>query len=208
MRTFKRGEKIKFVVIARKIQEVFFLALMSACCFRTFNEGTMKKFVLLFGGLVCWLGLMPIAEAIPHHRRRLVVCPHGVTSDGVPAGRSIGYQHGRAFRIQLTRLEGKPIEIRTAEAFLRMQRAAHAAGVEIRIVSGFRTMEHQQALYCAFRFERGTLAARPGRSNHQSGHALDLNTRAPGVLRWLNRHARTFGFRRTVPSELWHWEWW
>jgi len=28
------------------------------------------------------------------------------------------------------------------------------------------------------------------------------------VLRWLERNARRFGFRRTVPTEPWHWEWW
>ncbi len=51
-------------------------------------------------------------------------------------------------------------------------------------------------------------AARPGTSNHQSGHALDLNTSAPGVLSWLNANGARFGFSRTVPSEAWHWEWW
>ena len=168
----------------------------------------MKAFIsvlLVSLGLLITFGV----EASPHRsRRRSVRCPHGVTSDGVPAGQAIGYQRGRAFRLRLVRLEGKPVEIRTAAAFLRMQQVAHAVGVEIRIVSGFRTMAHQRALYCAYRFERGTLAARPGRSNHQSGHALDLDTRAPGVLLWLNQHARAFGFRRTVRSESWHWEWW
>lgn len=146
-----------------------------------------------------------------HRVRRAVyhpACPHGVTSDQVPAGAAIGYRTGRAFRIRLVRLEGKPVETRTAAAFRRLQEAARVDGVEVHIVSGFRTMAHQRALYCAYRYERGTLAARPGRSNHQSGHALDLNTRAPGVLAWLNRHARRFGFRRTVRSEPWHWEWW
>jgi hypothetical protein len=32
--------------------------------------------------------------------------------------------------------------------------------------------------------------------------------REPGVLRWLEAHAREYGFRRTVPSESWHWERW
>src|SRR5690606_15622592 len=52
------------------------------------------------------------------------------------------------------------------------------------------------------------LAATPGYSNHQSGHALDLNTSTPGVLNWLNNHGAYYGFARTVPSEPWHWEWW
>jgi hypothetical protein len=131
-----------------------------------------------------------------------------VTSDDVPVGAAQGYIHGHAVRIQVTRIDGKPVERHTASAYLRMREAASRAGVHLRIVSGFRTMEHQQALYRAYRQGRGNLAAIPGNSNHQSGHALDLNTSAPGVLRWLDRHARAYGFRRTVPTESWHWEYW
>lgn len=131
-----------------------------------------------------------------------------VTSDDVPEGPVQGYIHGRPVRISVTRIDGKPVERHTASAFLRMRDAAARAGVHLRIVSGFRTMEHQQALYRAYRLGRGNLAAVPGTSNHQSGHALDLNTSTPGVLRWLDRHARSYGFRRTVPTEAWHWEYW
>lgn len=132
----------------------------------------------------------------------------GVTSDSVPAGPAQGYVDGRPTRITVTRLDGKPVEIHTAIAFERMRAAAQRDGVTIRINSGFRTMEHQQALYAAFRRGTGNLAAVPGASNHQSGHALDLNTATAGVLPWLQRNARRFGFRRTVPSEPWHWEYW
>ena len=38
-------------------------------------------------------------------------------------------------------------------------------------------------------------------SNHQNGRALDLTT-SP----WLTDNAARFGFRRTVPSEAWHYE--
>ncbi len=38
-------------------------------------------------------------------------------------------------------------------------------------------------------------------------HGLDLDASTPGVLRWLEHNARRFGFRRTVPTEPWHWEW-
>jgi hypothetical protein len=54
----------------------------------------------------------------------------------------------------------------------------------------------------------GNLAAKPGYSNHQSGHALDLNTSSAGVYAWLEHHGATYGFKRTVPSEIWHWEYW
>jgi hypothetical protein len=136
-------------------------------------------------------------------RRRQVI-----TSDNVPEGPAQGYVEGRPIRITVTRLDGKPVERHTAAAYRRMYDAASRDNVRLRIVSGFRTMEHQQALYRAWRRGAGNLAAVPGHSNHQSGHALDLNTSSPGVLRWLERNARRFGFRRTVPTEPWHWEWW
>ena len=134
--------------------------------------------------------------------------PSVITSDDVPEGPAQGYVEGRAMRIMVTRLDSKPVEVHTAAAYSRMRDAASHDRVTLHIVSGFRTMAHQQALYRAYRRGRGNLAAVPGQSNHQSGHALDLNTSTPGVLRWLERNARRFGFRRTVPTEAWHWEWW
>jgi hypothetical protein len=126
----------------------------------------------------------------------------------VQPGPVTGYRDGRAFSCTVTLVDGKPVEVRTAAAFERMRAAASRAGIAVRSVRGFRTMDHQRALYAACRAGRGNLAALPGFSNHQSGHALDLNVTGPGVLRWLERHARDFGFRRTVPTETWHWEWW
>lgn len=126
----------------------------------------------------------------------------------VAPGRVTGYRDGRPIQITVTLVDGRPVEVHTAAAFERMRAAAARAGVRIRVVSGFRTLEHQRALFAAYRAGRGNLAAAPGHSNHQSGHALDLNVTAPGVLRWLEAHAREYGFRRTVPSESWHWEHW
>jgi hypothetical protein len=148
------------------------------------------------------------AEPIPPAPPRSARSRGGITSDNVPEGPAQGFIRGRPVRIAVTRIDGKPVERHTAGAYLRMRDAAARAGVRLRIVSGFRTMEHQQALYRAYRLGRGNLAAVPGTSNHQSGHALDLNTSTPGVLRWLDRHAREYGFRRTVPTESWHWEYW
>lgn len=148
-----------------------------------------------------------VAAALPTPARS-ARARNAITSDNVPEGPAQGFIHGRPVRISVTRIDGKPVERHTAAAYLRMREAATRAGVFLRIVSGFRTMEHQQALYRAYRRGRGNLAALPGNSNHQSGHALDLNTSTPGVLRWLDRHAREYGFRRTVPTESWHWEYW
>jgi hypothetical protein len=122
-----------------------------------------------------------------------------------------GYVQGDPFAITVVTVDGEPVERETANAYIVMQDAAAADGVGIRIVSGFRTMAEQEELYACYtncNCNNCNLAARPGYSNHQSGHALDLNTAAGGVLRWLNAHGGDYGFERTVPSEDWHWEWW
>jgi hypothetical protein len=122
-----------------------------------------------------------------------------------------GYTNGTPFTITLVTADGKPVELATANAYAVMQDAAAAAGINLAVVSGFRTMAEQQYLYACYvncSCNSCNLAAQPGYSNHQSGHALDLNTSDPGVYSWLTANAGSFGFQRTVPSEIWHWEWW
>ncbi|MFO0657394.1 MAG: D-alanyl-D-alanine carboxypeptidase family protein [Polyangia bacterium] len=97
-------------------------------------------------------------------------------------------------------------EVHTALAFYRMQTAAQRFGLSLFLNSGFRTNQQQQDVFDLYRRGRGPLAARPGFSNHQSGHALDIDMRLPRVRLWMSRHAHEFGFQRTVPSENWHWE--
>ena len=122
-----------------------------------------------------------------------------------------GYRSGNAFAITVVTVDGRPVERSTGNAYIAMQAAASSAGVSLRIVSGFRTMAEQEYFYGCYvncNCNNCNLAARPGTSNHQSGHALDLNTSDGGVLNWLNNNGARFGFSRTVPSEAWHWEWW
>src|ERR1044071_3495009 len=115
-----------------------------------------------------------------------------------------GYRQGSSFAINVVTVDGRPVETNTANAYIAMQNAAANAGVSLRIVSGFRTMAEQQHLYYCYTSgssNNGNLAARPGYSNHQSGHALDLNTSDSGVANWLRNHASQFGFSRTGPAE-------
>jgi hypothetical protein len=118
--------------------------------------------------------------------------------------RQTAYERGRSFGIDVIKIGGKPASKPTGHAFLKMQAAAHAAGVRLVINSGFRTNAEQQYFYGCYQSgncNNGNLAARPGYSNHQSGRALDLTTST-----WLANNASRFGFKRTVPSEAWHYE--
>lgn len=120
-----------------------------------------------------------------------------------------GYRSGNAFSITVITVDGEPVEKNTGNAYAVMQAAAARQGIGLRINSGFRTMSEQQYLYACYvncNCNSCNLAASPGYSNHQSGSALDLNTSNSGVLNWLNNNGAAFGFRRTVPSEVWHWE--
>jgi hypothetical protein len=144
--------------------------------------------------------------------------PTGVATSGealstisCAASSANGYRNGSEETITVVTVDGKPVEEHTADAYYVMAQAAARDGVNLHIVSGFRTMQEQQYLYHCYTScscNGCNLAARPGYSNHQSGHALDLNTSAAGVYSWLEAHAHSFGFARTVPSEMWHWEWW
>ena len=117
-----------------------------------------------------------------------------------------------------------------ADAFEQMRADAQQSGIHIILNSGQRTFEQQLAtrrqnvidrskrgdnryLVAASSSKFRPRTAPPGRSNHQSGIAVDINTGSPlrkGVpsptYKWLVENAHRFGFVRTVRSERWHWE--
>jgi hypothetical protein len=136
---------------------------------------------------------------------------HALSAIDCTESANTGYDKGTAFSISVVTVDGKKVEVDTANAYYVMAQAAAASGVTLKVVSGFRTMAEQQYLYNCYvncNCNNCNLAAKPGYSNHQSGHAVDLNTSSSGVDAWLDANAAKFGFKRTVPSEAWHWEWW
>merc|ERR1711939_1273869 len=109
----------------------------------------------------------------------------------------------------------------TACAFDQMASAAKAAGVSVKVNSGFRTIARQEYFWNCYQTKKcnnGNLAVKPGSSNHGKGIALDLNTDCgkqtgakpscggSAVYQWLYNNAHKYGFIRTVQSEPWHWE--
>jgi len=116
-----------------------------------------------------------------------------------------------------------------AGRWLELRAAAQQDGIELLLVSAFRSVEYQRQI-----FERKIAAgqsleeilkvnAPPGYSEHHTGKAVDLTT--PGcaplteefetsaAFAWLVRHAHRFGFAMTYPRENrfgiayepWHW---
>jgi D-alanyl-D-alanine carboxypeptidase len=119
-----------------------------------------------------------------------------------------------------------------ADRFLAMQAAAKADGIDLAVLSAFRTVSDQQALFFDVKAERGQVAAEraevsapPGYSEHHTGYAIDIgdaNTsdtdlsvefeRTP-AFEWLEANAAYFSFELSFPPnneqgvayEPWHW---
>lgn len=120
---------------------------------------------------------------------------------------------------------------RAARAWARMRDAAARDGVELQIVSAFRSVEYQLGILKR-KLDRGLsieeilrVSAAPGYSEHHSGRALDITTPGSAALEeefehsaafaWLSTNAQRYGFRLSYPRgnrhgiayEPWHWCW-
>lgn len=120
---------------------------------------------------------------------------------------------------------------RAARAWTRMREAAARDGVELQIVSAFRSIEYQLGILKR-KLDRGQtmeqilrVSAAPGYSEHHSGRALDITTsgfvaleeefESSSAFAWLKKNARRFGFHLSYPRgnrhgiafEPWHWCW-
>lgn len=120
---------------------------------------------------------------------------------------------------------------RAAQAWRKMRAAAAGDGIGLLPVSGFRSIARQTRIIRANLAKGRPLddllrfVAAPGCSEHHTGRAIDIaSARHPDLdagfartreFKWLNRHARRFGFRLSYPRdnrhgigyEPWHWCW-
>lgn len=101
------------------------------------------------------------------------------------------------------------------DIYNELVRLADTDGHELQLNFGFRTYPQQLFLRAKWdiRAPGYNLAASPGRSNHQSGHAFDINVGGFGgvIYNWMKLNAPALGFIRTVSSnpvtsEAHHWE--
>ncbi len=121
------------------------------------------------------------------------------------------------------------LEPATAGKWVAMRQAAEAEGVDLLLVSGYRSFAYQASLIQR-KLDAGTsleevlaVNAPPGCSEHHTGRAVDIAT--PGVpplteafersdaFRWLEKNAMNHGFSMSYPRdnalgyvyEPWHW---
>lgn len=116
-----------------------------------------------------------------------------------------------------------------ASQWLKMKAAARADGIEMFIVSAFRSVERQIQII-QYKMDAGqaledilNASAPPGYSEHHTGRAIDIGTAESENLTlefgntsaflWLQKHAHEFGFVMSYPPgnssgyqyEPWHW---
>ncbi|HSL60072.1 MAG TPA: M15 family metallopeptidase [Acidimicrobiales bacterium] len=92
-----------------------------------------------------------------------------------------------------------------ARAWRSLMDAAARDGVDIGIISSYRTLAQQEHLVrTKGLYSQGGLAAAPGTSNHGWGLAVDVDVDDTGQA-WLRANAGRFGFAEDVPREPWHW---
>jgi hypothetical protein len=96
--------------------------------------------------------------------------------------------------------QGKPMRPDVALAFDRMAAAAADDGVNLIVVSGFRSNAEQAQLFAAHPDPKWV--APPGRSLHRLGTELDLGPAA--AYGWLARNAGRFHFLQRYAWEPWH----
>ena len=142
------------------------------------------------------------------------------------------YVDNNGNKLTLCQIDGKPVNVNIADAYLSMKEAAAKDGISIKVSSGFRSpydpinttsesgvkvsASSQKQLYDAYLAGKGNLAAPPGSSNHGNGIGMDLNTGSrkaanngplnSETYKWLIKNSWRFGFVRAVATEEWHFD--
>ena len=121
------------------------------------------------------------------------LAPPGTLPDAGPANAG-EYRGPFAYR------QGRPMRPDVALAFDRMAAAADAGGVDLLIVSAFRSDAEQAQLFAQHPDPKWV--APPGHSLHRLGTELDLGP--PSAYGWLARNAERFHFKQRYSYEPWH----
>ena len=130
--------------------------------------------------------------------------------------------------------DGYEIRLRevAAKNYLSMEAAAKADGVDLVVISGFRTIAEQQQLFFDISkqrnqtpAQRAKVSAPPGHSEHHTGYAIDIGDanvasanlstsfEKTAAFQWLQNNAAKYGFELSFPMnnsqgvmyEPWHW---
>jgi murein DD-endopeptidase MepM/ murein hydrolase activator NlpD len=118
-----------------------------------------------------------------------------------------------------------------AADFERMRQAAKSQGINLSVISGYRSVDEQTVLWDRQIARQGSeeaaalISAPPGYSEHHNGYALDLSDSSgstdlsqsfqnTAAYQWLKANAATYGFSQSYDgtsgkgagNEPWHWQ--
>lgn len=146
---------------------------------------------------------------------------------------SQSYLWSGGFRISkqpvgLVSIDGSKVAKPFEQPLRKMLKAAQDEKVNIKVGSGYRTFQEQlnirksrsggnnypiTTLLTLPPSAFSPVTGLPGHSKHQSGTAFDLHggnslitSRDSTEYKWLEKNASKYGFKNTVSSEPWHWE--
>ncbi|WP_010308210.1 D-alanyl-D-alanine carboxypeptidase family protein [Synechococcus sp. CB0101] len=177
-----------------------------------------------------------LAVVFPQPLRRLIAPP---PVQGLPArvgldGRLLGhFPYSEAAAGDLVAIApGVELHRDAADALARLLDAAAADGIDLRVLSAYRSVDLQKEIFFEVKsernqsaLERAQVSAPPGFSEHSTGYAVDLGDgRAPdtnlsarfestAAFAWLQAHANRYHFTLSFPAgnaqgvsyEPWHW---
>lgn len=191
---------------------------------------------LVGAGLIGVLTFVAVALAFPVPLRRWLTPPPvpglqaRLSSDGRLLGHFPYAEVAAADRVSIG--SGLELQRDAAAALEAMRQAAADDGVDLRVLSAFRSVALQKSLFFDVKSERNQTAeerahvsAPPGFSEHSTGLAVDLGDGSePGsnlsrsfdrtpAFDWLQTHAARFHFQLSFPQnnaqgvsyEPWHW---
>ena len=184
--------------------------------------------------IVCLIGVIIFRLLIPVKRSNSLISGNGRTSESVVDSRLLG--HFPYLEISEEDLVTLPSGIRmhqeTAKSYRAMRSAAWPEGIDIRLLSGFRSHDLQEEIFFEIKsernqtaLERAKVSAPPGYSEHGTGYAIDLGdgTRpdthfeeefeSTKAFIWLKNNAARYHFVLSFPLgnlqgvsyEPWHW---
>lgn len=187
----------------------------------------------LFGSLL--VGSLAVAMVLGPLRPWLAPPPvNGIRARPGADGRLLGhFRYPEAPAASLvTVAPGHQLREEAAQELLAMQRAAADDGVQIRVISAFRSVALQRHLFFEVGAERNQspevrarVSAPPGFSEHSTGYAVDLGDgerpqtnlstsfESTEAFAWLQANAARFHFQLSFPAnnpqgvsyEPWHW---
>ena len=219
----------------RQLRDDIPVARRSAPSRRRAKGGGLRLFVASL--LVCSVAVLTVVFVLDQTSQRVQqpeVQERGLPSRPSSDGRLLGhFPYLQADRSELiTFSPGIQLHADAAEALAAMRQAAAADGVDLRLLSGFRSIDLQESIFFDVASERNQTAeerarvsAPPGYSEHSTGYAIDLGDGdAPETnlsvsfedtwsFRWLQDHAARYHFvlsfpdgnRQGVSYEPWHW---